>query len=178
MSLCPRRHAGGTRLLLRALGSALSDRVDRAEEPVRLVVRAGTEQQGARAAGGRGPEAQAPQAVNGDGLLLLVEQLAGEPAADRVEGADPPIPEATDEQVAAEGAESGRCLSQAPRRVEDTARGQALHQEAVRREYVNEAAARAGHVVVLRGVLLGVRHVEEPVDLLDPERSVARDRQS
>src|ERR1700733_1120873 len=114
-------------------GSALSDRVDRAEEPVHLVVGAGTEQQGARAAGGRGPELQAPQAVNGDGPLLLVEQLAGEPAADRVEGADPPIPEVTDEQVASDGAKSGRCLSQAPGRVEDTTRCQPLHQEAVRR---------------------------------------------
>jgi hypothetical protein len=48
-----------------------------------------------------------------------------------------------------------------------------LHEEAVRRVDIHEPALRPGGVVVLGGVPAGVGDVDEPVEVLDPERRVS-----
>jgi hypothetical protein len=104
-------------------------RGDRPEQAVRLLVRAGREEQRVGRAGvGAVAEADAPQPVDLDrpvvGALhhpvLLPAVLA---LAERV---DPAVPEIADEEVAAELAESRRCHREAPRGVQLALRGDAV----------------------------------------------------
>jgi len=60
-----------------------------------------------------------------------------------------PSPKLPDEQVAGELAEILGRDGQTPRRVERPVRGDAAYQFAAEREFVDEAVADAGHVVVL-----------------------------
>src|SRR5581483_6856607 len=112
--------------------------------------------------------------VDADGLVLVAEHGAREAAGNRVERVDPPVAEVADEEIAAEGTEARWRLGQAPWGIQETTRSQSLHEQPVRREDVDEPATGTGHVIVLRGVLQGVGHVEQAVDLLDPEWRVAR----
>src|SRR5579872_5358999 len=82
------------------------------------------------------------------GVLQLAEKL---PAV--AERTDVTVTEVADENPAAEPAERVRSPRHAPGRIERAATGEAPQQMAVRIEYVHEAAARAGDVVVLRAIL-------------------------
>ena len=143
---------------------------------MRLLVRAGREEQRVRRAGGGAvAEADAPQPVDLDrpvvgalhDAVLLPAVLA---IAERV---DPAVPEVADQQVTAELAEVRRSYGQAPRRVELAGRRDPLDEVAagVEGAHVAEALARDLFVGVL--VLLGVGDVDLAADRLDAERRVA-----
>src|SRR5207247_2284089 len=86
------------------------------------------------------------------------------------EGVDRAVAEIADEERVVEVAEplEGR-PGHAPGRVELSAAGKALEQMPGGVEDVDESISRAGDVVLLVGVLLGVGHVEMTVDGRDAE---------
>src|SRR5436190_18540780 len=95
---------------------------DRAEEPVRLVVRAGGEEEGVRVAVRAGvAELECPEAVDRELAPVRIPERAAvleDPGADLGVGVDPAVAEVADEQVAAEAAERGRRPREAPRRIQ------------------------------------------------------------
>jgi len=126
------------------------------------------------------PERDCPQAVDGDECLVTVTQLALEDplaAATILVRAHAPVPEVADKNVAREHAEARRCKGEAPRRVRRRvlpASGRNAGDElAVRRELIDVAEPVAGHVVLLRRVLLRVRDEDAAREGLDAERRVA-----
>ena len=108
------------------------------------------------------------------GCAGLVAELAEEGAGREVVGVDRAVAEVADEQrvvelaVALQGGPG-----HPPGGVELALAGEPLEQVPLGVEDVDEAVARAGDVVVLGGVLLGVGDVEVAVDGLDAERGVA-----
>jgi hypothetical protein len=82
------------------------------------------------------------------------------------------IPEIPNENIAAEPAEGERCARDAPWRIQRPAASEAPQQITVGIENVDKAISGTGDVVVLRGVLLGVRDEETAVDILDAERRI------
>src|SRR5947208_3041186 len=153
-----------------------------AEQAVPLVEGARGEEEGIRrpVRGGAATERDRPEAVDGDRravggveltarlILAIAEQLPG------IEGVDVAVAEVSDEQVAAEEPEVGRCEGDPPRRVEPPQRGHAPDQMAGGIEGVDEPVPLTRHVVVHRRVLQRVRHVDRAVQIADPERRVAR----
>lgn len=104
------------------------------------------------------------------GGLEVPVRLPGAPP----EGVDPAVAEVADQQLPAELTEVGRCLGQAPRRVEGVPGGHAPQEGAVGPEGADEAEAVAGDLILGVGILLGVGHEDRAVDVLDPERRVTR----
>src|SRR5262249_28727965 len=91
--------------------------------------------------------------------------------------ADVAVAEVADQQVTAEIAEPGRSDCHAERRVEcgdgsagGGPRGQAHQEVAAGVELVDETVARAGHVVVLFGILLGQGDEQDAAYVPDAER--------
>jgi hypothetical protein len=71
----------------------VDERGDLAEQPVRLVVGSGGEQQRLRRADHAVAELQRPQPVDGESLAVLAAQGAEELAARRIVGVDAPVDE-------------------------------------------------------------------------------------
>ena len=84
-----------------------------------------------------------------------------------------PVAEIPHQKIAAEGSETRRRDHQAPRRVQRSPREKALVEGAVEIEYIGEAVTEASHVIVLGGILLGVRNVEFGANNLVVEWRVA-----
>ena len=120
------------------------------------------------------PEADAPQAVDGDRAMVgSLQQAARLPAVSREPVAgDPPVAEVPDEQVPAESAEHRptRSPRETPGGVQLAARRDAGHERAVGTERADVAQPRAGDLVLGVGVLLGVGDVDHAVEVLDTER--------
>ena len=168
----------------RSLGRAGGGRRQRAEQAVRLAEGAGGEvHRVGVAAAAAVADLERPQPVDLDRLAVGVLELAQRRSGGGVEGVDaarcrscPPAtpgrwralrPAKPDGAIANPHGESS-----GPRETRRTASaGQA--RGAVQVEDVDEAAVRAGHVVVLGGVLPGVGDVDLAVQDLDVERGVA-----
>src|SRR5215469_15760947 len=150
--------------------SAIRD--DLAEQAVRLVVRAGGEEQLAGLRRVPVAEPQTPQAVDDDRLAIGLPQLAAASAVVRVVDVDLTVAEVSNEQITAELAEVRRREGEPPRRVELAAGHQAANQSAVVGEHVDEAVPLSGHVIMQRRVLLGVGHVQLAGQSLDVEGRV------
>ena len=84
------------------------------------------------------------------------------------------VAEVPDEEIAAEDAEVGRGEREPPRRVQRrillAAVDDTRDELAVGGELVHVGLAGHRHVVLLRGVLLRVRHEDVSAERLDPER--------
>ena len=116
---------------------------------------------------------QRPEIADGDRLAVDAVQLADELVVVQIVGVDCAVAEIADQQVAGELAEILRRDRQSPRRVERPVGGDTGDQFAAERELVDVTVARAGHVVVLELVLLGVGHEQMAVQHLRVERRVA-----
>src|SRR4051812_17113849 len=129
-------------------GGGRGEELDRAEEPVGLVVRAGREEQRVHGAVVRGSvaELERPQAVDRDlQPVLVADDALVIPGAVRElpERLDDAVAEVADQQVARERAEpGGRRLSEAPRRVQPAVRGDAGQELAVQVVRVDDPRAR------------------------------------
>src|SRR6266849_1510431 len=156
-----------------ALRATLGRRGDRAEQAVALAVGAGGEKERVGARGAAAAQRQGPQAVDRQRLAVAAVELVDEVPA-LVEGVDPAVAEIADQDVAAEAAEGEGGARHGPGRIEVPVAGEAPQQVAVGVEHIDEAAARAGDVVVLLRVLLGIGHEEIAVEVLDAERREAR----
>src|SRR6478609_5012827 len=88
-------------------------------------------------------------------------------------GVDLAVAEVPDEQIAGIAAERGRRCRETPGRVELAVLRSSCQQVAGEIVGVDEAAAFAGDLVMLLGVLLRVRDEDARADRLDPERRVA-----
>src|SRR5262249_47758430 len=139
----------------------LGCRGDRSEQAVGLVVRARGEVEGAGRTGtGVVAEADPPQPVDHDGVVVAVFQVAtAVPAmlAGPV-GIDPAVAEVPDEERATEAAPAVRSPGESPRRVEVATRGDPTEERAVRGEHAHEAATLAGDLVLSIRILLRVGH--------------------
>src|SRR5215213_3364816 len=152
----------------------LAGGLDGAEQAMSLVVNAGAEQQGGRVARDAVAEAQPPQALDLDRAAVLVPQSTPECAGHRVVRVDAAVAEVPHQQVTAEAAEpAGRRLRQPPRGVQLATADQAAQQVTAGAVDVDEAAARAGDLVLAVGVLLGVGDIQPPTELLDVEGRIA-----
>jgi hypothetical protein len=148
-------------------------RADRTEEAVGLVIDPGAEEQRLSVARHAVSEPKAPEAVDLDGAAVRpVQPPEPVPGADVV-GVDHAVAEVADEKGIAEAAEAGRCLHEAPRGVERAAARQPVKQLTAPRVDVDEAEPGAGDLVRGGRILLGVRHVQLPADVLDVERREA-----
>src|SRR3954452_18512564 len=157
-------------------GGGRGEELDRAEEPVGLVVRAGREEQRVHGAVVRGAvaELERPQAVDRDLQPVLVADdalVVPAPVGELPEGLDDAVAEVPDQQVARERAEpGGRGHREAPRGVHAAVRRDAVQELAVQIEHVDDPGPRRVHLVAARFLLLGVRDEDAVADRLDPER--------
>src|SRR2546429_1563104 len=150
--------------------------LDPAEQPVRLVVRAGREvERVRRARTGPVAEAEAPETIDrhrfavGRAQLTAVRERAVSLRRVRV---DRPVAEVADEQVAAEAAKVRRRHRKSPGSVQLPARGDAGDEGPVSLELVDEAEALSSHLVIA-SALLRVGDEQMAADVLDPEGAVA-----
>src|SRR6478672_13941844 len=147
------------------------------QQPIRLIIDAGAEQQVVAATGHAVAEAQAPEAVDGDRTAVGPAQVAQPPAGLEVVRVDAAVTEVADQQRTAEAAEVRRCPHQTPGRVQRAVAGEAGDHAAVLRVDVDEAESGAVGLVALSGLVLGVRDHDPASDRLDAERRVvARQR--
>src|SRR5450432_3939625 len=98
--------------------SVVTDRGDRAEEAVALVVGPGAEEHGTAVAGHAVPDLERPQAVDRDRLAGGITNDAEVAAVRPVVRVDVSVAEVANEQRAAELTEPRRCDGHAPRRIE------------------------------------------------------------
>src|SRR4030095_6500099 len=147
-----------------------------AEQAVRLVVGAGGEEQRVGRAGvATVAEADAPQAVDFDRLMVsaLHNAVLFPAVLALVERVDPAVAEVADQQIAAELAEVRRRHGKAPRGIQPAPRGDAAVEGPVSAEPVYVAKPFARQLLVRLGrVLLRVREEDLTADGLDPERRV------
>src|SRR4030095_16278211 len=147
-----------------------------AEQAVRLVVGAGGEEQRVGRAGvATVAEADAPQAVDFDRLMVgaLHNAVLFPAVLALVERVDPAVAEVADQQIAAELAEVRRRHGKAPRGIQLALRGDAAVEGPVSAEHAYVAKAFARQLLVRLGrVLLRVRDEDLTADGLDPERRV------
>ena len=90
----------------------------------------------------------------------------------QVESVDAAVAKVADEQGIGEVAEPGRGLDHPPRRIQVAAGHEPLVEMAVHFEYVDEAVASAGRIVLGSRPLLGVSDVELAADRRDAERGI------
>jgi hypothetical protein len=114
---------------------------------------------------------QRPQAVVLDGMSVgVTKQTIKMPAVDII-NSDLPAAGIADKEAIAEEPEICRGQCHTPGRIQPRTVLQPLQQLALRREFVHESEARKIEVVVLGGVLLGIGHIQIPIDLLHVEWS-------
>src|SRR2546428_6430102 len=106
-------------------------------------------------------------------MSVGVAEQAIEAPAGNVIDRDLPAPGIADQQVVAEKAEICRRQGYTPGRVQPRTVLQPLQQLAFGRELVHESKAREIEVVVLGGILLGIGHIQVPIDVLHVEGSKA-----
>src|SRR6266487_1243511 len=145
-----------------------------AQQPVGFLLGPGREDQLVRLGGVAVAEPQAPQAIDGDRIAVRLPKLTEVITGDRVVGVDVTVAEVADEQRPAERAETLRCESEAPGRVQRATGDESADEGTVVGEDVHETVAGASDIVVQRRVLFGVTHVQLARDFLDAERPVAR----
>src|SRR5438046_9214709 len=75
-------------------------------------------------------ERERPQAIDGDGVAARIAQRTDGGAAGG-KCVDAPVAKVADENIAAEATEIGRALTNAPRRIERAATGEAVEQVSV-----------------------------------------------
>src|SRR5207253_5097617 len=99
--------------------SVLRNSSDSSEQAIAFVVYTGSEEEViGRTRQASVAEGERPQAINGDGLALVVFQLSEKTTRGRSEGADTSIAEVSHQQGVAESAKIGGRLSQTPGRVQ------------------------------------------------------------
>src|SRR5438046_116450 len=95
---------------------------DSSEQAVTFVVYTGSEEEViGRTRQASVAEGERPQAINGDGLTLVVLQLSEKATRGRSECVDAPIAEVSHQQSVAESAKAGRRQGQTPGRVQSAA---------------------------------------------------------
>src|SRR4029077_6131293 len=152
--------------------SALVGRRKEAEQAVRLIAYTGGEVQPVAGSSGMViAKAQRPQAVVLYRMTVGIAEQAIESAAGDVIDGDLAAPCVSYQQVIAEEAEISRRQCHPPGCIQPRTVLQSLQQLAFGRELVDESEAWEIEVVVLRGVLLGIGHIEVPVDILHVEGS-------
>lgn len=115
-------------------------------------------------------ELQGPQAIDRDGISILVSELTEKRTRIWIERIDVTIAEVTDQQVIAELAKVSRCQGQTPGRVEATACNEATNQIPTGVEDIDKPITRTRYIVVLGSIPLRKRDVEVASDVLDAER--------
>ena len=148
---------------------------DRAKEAIRLIVDASGEVERLRVAvSGTVAEGQAPQAINRDGLALLVFELPQERAGAGIERIDTAIAKVAYQEGTTELTKGARRQLQPPGSVQGAPRCQPLQQIPVEIEDIHKTASRTGNIVVLFIVLLGIGDIELVIDVADAKRRIAR----
>ena len=116
-------------------------------------------------------EGERPQAINGDGLTLVVLQLSEKATRGRSECVDAPIAEVSHQQSVAESAKAGRRQGQTPGRVQSAAGSETADEIAICAKNVDKPDAGAGHVVMTLGILHGKGDKQLTADVANAKRS-------
>src|SRR5678815_1411968 len=148
-------------------------RRQRTDQPVRLVVRSGAEVEVRRRCRPHA-ELQVPQPGDHQRRVVRVVQETTKGARCRSVGADQPIAEVADQDIATRAAKIRRRSNHRPRRIELPVRHEALHECAGRVEDVDKPVSYTGLVILVVGrFLLRERDEELPVDRVNSERAIA-----
>src|SRR5437762_12849396 len=116
-------------------------------------------------------EGERPQAINGDGLALVVFQLSEKTTGSRSECADVTIAEISHQQSVAEFAKVGRRQGQTPGRVQRATGSETADEIAIGAKNVDKPDAGAGHVIMTLGILHGKSDKQLTADVTNAKRS-------
>src|SRR5271168_1542623 len=148
----------------------------RSEKAVRFMVGAGRKEK-RRGWTGTGvvAEGERPKSIDGQNRVVRILHKADKFLGESVVSSDPPAAEISHEDAVAEDTEIAGRPNDSPRRIQ---RGTVLKMAdvvTIGLVKFHETIALTGHVVMLRGVLLGVGNKERSADILNVEgREVAR----
>src|SRR5438552_6921094 len=116
-------------------------------------------------------EGERPQAINGDGLALVVLQLSEKVTRGRSECADVTIAEISHQQSVAESAKVGRRQGQTPGRVQSATGSETADEIAICAKNVDKPDAGARHVIVTVRILHGKGDKQLAADVANAKRS-------
>ena len=152
--------------------SVLRNSSDSSEQTITFVIDTGGEEEViGRTRQASVAEGEGPQAINGDGLALVVFQLSEKTTRSRSECADTSIAEISHQQSVAESAKVGRRQGQTPGRVQGATGGETADEIAIGAKNVDKTDAGARHVIMTVRILHGKGDKQLTADVANAKRS-------